>query len=197
MTVAGCMPSDRDGNGGDRPSEEAADARWVEGITPQWMSEHMDMEIPSTAQGAQAAYQTTLRVDTGLLTFTLTRAEAEKYLKENPPDHGWLKPIAGETNVVGARNFAHLGLPEPETFLEGMRYDSVCPGQTEATGDPSASATVDDPYVENGAYGIAEDKKQCVKLFAHEYTPKRTRIYIRKQFEPDISPLPVTPSPTK
>ena len=158
----------------DRP--QPADSRWAEGVTPEWMSEHMGLDIPATAQSPKAAYEITARFDTGLLAFTLTRPEAEAYLEKNPPQGKWLEPTATATDVP-PHDFAHLGLPEPERFENGMRYGHVCPGATEAPQDPGAPA-----------YDTADE--QCVRLYAHDYAPDRTRIYLRARFEPGISPLP-------
>ncbi|MFJ6844115.1 hypothetical protein ACIQRE_15745 [Streptomyces griseoluteus] len=149
-----------------------ADARWAKGITPEWMSAHMGLELPKTAQSPEAAYETTSRFDTGILTFTLTRAEAEKYLAKYPPDGKWLTPPPSPPAKT-PHDFAHLGLAEPETLTTGMRYGDVCPG---------APDTTDDPY--------ATSDPQCVNLYAHDYTPTRTRIYVRAHYEPGISPLP-------
>lgn len=169
----------------DRVAEQAAGVRWAEGITPEWMSEQMGLDIPATAQSPQAAYQVTSRFDTGLLTFTLTRSEAEAYLEKNPPEGRWLEPTSAQPDVK-PHDFAHLGLPEPETFKDGMRYGDVCPGSAEATEEPDLS-DADAPY-------FYDTDKKCVSLYAHEYTPQRTRIYLRARFEPGISPLPATPS---
>ncbi|MGW7263195.1 hypothetical protein [Streptomyces sp. NPDC054842] len=170
-----------DGKDGDRAAQAAADARWAEGITPEWMGERMGLDVPATARSPRAAYEVTSRFDTGLLTFTLTRAEAEKYLEEHPPDGKWLEPTSAQTNTA-PHDFAHFGLPEPETLKKGVRYGYVCPGA--AAG--SAQSTPD-------AYDTSD--KRCVRLYAHDYTPARTRIYLRTHFEPGISPLPGTPSP--
>lgn len=174
-----------DAGSGDRPEKEAAGARWAEGITPEWMSGRMGLEIPAAARSAQAAYEVTSRFDTGLLTFTPTRSEAETYLEAHPPEGRWLEPTSASTDVT-PHDFAHFGLPEPETFEDGMRYGYVCPGSAEATGEPDTSDA-------SGVHGSSDEP--CVSLYAHEYTPQRTRIYLRGHFEPGISPLPTPPSP--
>ncbi len=99
----------------------------AEGVTPAWMSGRMGLDIPATAESAQAAYEGTARFDTGLLTFTLTHAEAEAYLSEHPPQGKWLEPTEAWTGAP-ADDFTHLGLPEPETFRKDIRYGNVCPG---------------------------------------------------------------------
>ncbi|MER6350027.1 hypothetical protein ACWC10_30410 [Streptomyces sp. NPDC001595] len=162
-------------------TEAASDAGWAEGITPRWMSEQMGVEVPATAASPEAAYEVTARFDTGLLTFTLTRSEAEAYLEKNPPEGKWLEPTAAQD--VPAHDFTHLGLPEPETFEDGVRYGYVCPGAAEADEDLGAPA-----------YDTSDE--HCVRLYAHEYSAQRTRIYLRAHFEPGVSPLPATPSAT-
>ncbi|CAL9524308.1 hypothetical protein SUDANB105_03879 [Streptomyces sp. enrichment culture] len=94
----------------------------------------------------------------------------------------WLKPTAAVIDVP-PHDFAHLGLPEPEKFSTGMRYGYVCPGATEASQDPGAPA-----------YDASASDEQCVRLYAHDYAPDRTRIYLRAHYEPGISPLPETSS---
>ncbi|WP_261400911.1 hypothetical protein [Streptomyces salinarius] len=147
------------------------------------MSEQMGIDIPATAQTPRAAYEVTSRFDTGLLTFTLSRTEAQAYLKRNPPTGRWLEPTA-QTDVA-AHDFAHLGLPEPEKFTTGMRYGYVCPDATAPVGESA------EPY---GMYG-GTSEEDCVRLYAHDYMPGRTRIYLRAHYEPGISPLPAGMSP--
>ncbi|MDX2827243.1 hypothetical protein PV416_40865 [Streptomyces ipomoeae] len=192
VTAAGWLLVGQGGDSaGGRAAEQAADARWAEGVTPEWMSEQMGLDVPVTARSPQAAYEVTSRFDTGLLTFTLTRSEAEAYLKEHPPEGKWLEPTSAQADVA-PHDFAHLGLPEPETFKDGMRYGYVCPGAAETTEAPGASGTPDDPFGMSDAYDTSDES--CVRLYAHEYSPNRTRIYLRAHFEPGISPLPATPS---
>ncbi|MFV0134991.1 hypothetical protein ACLGIH_17460 [Streptomyces sp. HMX87] len=184
VAAAGRLLVGQDGAGG-RVTEDAADARWADGITPQWMSEVMGVGVPATARSPQAAYEVTSRFDTGLLTFTLTRSEAEAYLKRHPPSGAWLEPTSAPADAT-PHDFAHLGLREPEEFGAGVRYGYVCPG----TG--GASAAPGDPYGAPGAHDTSDGR--CVRLYAHEYSPQRTRIYLRAHFEPGISPLPATPA---
>ncbi|MFF3030105.1 hypothetical protein ACFVS7_03675 [Streptomyces rubiginosohelvolus] len=174
-----------------RVKETGPGIGWAEGVTPAWMSGHMGLDIPATAESAQAAYEGTSRFDTGILTFTLTRAEAEAYLSEHPPQGKWLEPTEAQAGVP-AHDFTHLGLPEPETFKKGIRYGYVCPGSPEAAESPEPSGAPDMPYGMEDGYDTSAE--QCVRLYAHEYTPQRTRIYLRAHFEPGISPLPSAPS---
>ncbi|MET8841813.1 hypothetical protein ABZW67_17165 [Streptomyces rubiginosohelvolus] len=174
-----------------RVKETGPGIGWAEGVTPAWMSGHMGLGIPATAESAQAAYEGTSRFDTGILTFTLTRAEAEAYLSEHPPQGTWLEPAEAQDGVP-AHDFTHLGLPEPETFTKGIRYGYVCPGSPEAAESPEPSGAPDMPYGMEDGYDTSDE--QCVHLHAHAYTPQRTRIYLRAHFEPGISPLPSAPS---
>ncbi|MFG3348106.1 hypothetical protein ACGF1Z_23985 [Streptomyces sp. NPDC048018] len=195
LGVAGCGDPGGSGAGGGRTTTggthapgRTTDSTWAEGITPEWMSRQMGLPVPATAQSPKAAYEITSRFDTGLLTFTLTRSEAETYLKANPPKGRWLEPTA--PTEVKPHDFAHFGLPEPETLRDGVRYGYVCPGT--ATGSPSP--TSEDPFGSPDAYDTSEGR--CVRLYAHEYAPDRTRLYLRAHYEPGISPLPVPPSPS-
>ncbi|MCC8480753.1 hypothetical protein LMJ41_23145 [Streptomyces globisporus] len=190
--AAGLVLLDEDGETtSGRVKETGPGIGWAEGITPAWMSGRMGLGIPATAESAQAAYEGTLRFDTGILTFTLTRAEAETYLSEHPPQGNWLEPAEAQTGVP-AHDFAHLGLPEPETFTKGIRYGDVCPGRTEPAESPEPSGSPDTLFGMGDGYGTSDS--QCVRLYAHEYTPQRTRIYLRAHFDPGISPLPSAPS---
>ncbi|MFG3046948.1 hypothetical protein ACGFZR_18705 [Streptomyces sp. NPDC048241] len=145
----------------DRPLKQAADAHWAEGITPEWMSAHMGLDLPASGRSADAAYETTSRFDTGLLTFTLPRADARRYLARHPPEGRWLPPAPSQP-APPAHDFTHLNLPEPETLRTETHHGDVCPTATD----------------------------RCVVLWTHDYTPTRTRIYIRAHYEPGISPLP-------
>nr|WP_237537525.1 hypothetical protein [Streptomyces sp. SID2999] len=142
----------------DAPETQATDAHWAKDVTPEWMSAHMDLELPDSAHSAKAAYDTTSRFDTGLLTFTLTRAEAKQFLKGHPPEGKWLTPSPYQPTPPD-HDFTHLGLAEPESLRTGTRYGDICPTANE-----------------------------CVSLWAHDYAPTRTRIYVRAHYEPGISP---------
>jgi len=135
LPMAGCgsggKADDADGTrGGDTTSQRPADdSTWAEGITPEWMSEQMGLDIPPTARSAEAAYEITSQFDTGLLTFTLTRSEAEKYLAENPPQGKWPGTHRGRrphpprlrpprppgTGVVQGGHAVRRRLPRPHT----------------------------------------------------------------------------------
>ncbi|MCE0446179.1 hypothetical protein LT493_19315 [Streptomyces tricolor] len=163
VVVAGSLA----GCGGDHTADAGADTRWAAGITPEWMSGHMGLDVPATARSVRAAYKVTSRFDTGLPHLHPVEAEAEAYLRKHPPSGRWLTPTAAQPDTPRS-DFTHLGLPEPETFEEGVRYGFVCPGT--------------EPY-------DASDGN-CTRLYAHAYAPDRTRIYLRAHFEPGVGPLP-------
>ncbi|MFI6583737.1 hypothetical protein [Embleya sp. NPDC050493] len=93
-----------------------------------------------------------------------------------------LEPIAAV--AVPPHDFAHFGLPEPETLKDGMRYGYVCPGSD--TNGPNAL-----PSGVPEAYDTSE--KRCVKLYVHAYAPDRTRFYLRAHYQPGNGPA--RPSP--
>ncbi|MEU6633358.1 hypothetical protein ABZ905_34525 [Streptomyces parvus] len=80
-----------------------------------------------------------------------------------------------EKDYRPAAAFGHLGLPEPETFVQGLRKASLCP---------------DDLASPEGKY-----LQRCIDLFAHEFTPGTTRIYVRSTIEPSITPPPAGKAP--
>ncbi|MEU6661134.1 hypothetical protein [Streptomyces sp. NPDC046821] len=155
---------------------EDAQSRWAEGITPDWMADQMGLGVPEDATDRQAAYRVKSRWDIGLLTFTLPRQEADAYLDPLRPKGTEMirnfHPAKDDSRQEAS--FEHLGLPEPDTLVKNMLIGGLCPGDTK---DP------------NGAH-----LKRCVDLYAHQYTPDRTRIYVRSHFEPGISPLPAAPA---
>ncbi|MEU9576768.1 hypothetical protein [Streptomyces chilikensis] len=166
---------------------------WAKGITPEWMSEQMGMEgVPAAARSPQAAYRITPRYDTGLLTFTLTRSEAQRYLENHPPEGKWLRPTPGQAEgTTGEEHFAHFGLPEPESFEEGVRYGYVCPRADGAGGEPDSSGADENWPGTSDEYDVEEPSdERCVTLHAHEYAPDRTRIYLQVTFPAGTGPLP-------
>ncbi|MFE0425816.1 hypothetical protein [Streptomyces sp. NPDC058953] len=167
LITTGWLLIGHDDDGGILNPAPSTDARWAEGITPEWLSGRMNLDIPATAESPRAAYETTSRVDTGFLTFTLPRSEAEAYLKAHPPEGTWLKRTTALPDTP-AHGFSRLGVPEPETLKDGTRYGYICPG--------SASGASANPY------DLTE--RRCVRLDAQEYAPDRTRIYLSAHFPP-------------
>ncbi|WP_405805094.1 hypothetical protein OG729_07665 [Streptomyces sp. NBC_00210] len=155
-------------------TDEEMNCCWESGATPAWMSEKIGIRIPEAAADRRAGYKTGSRYDTGLLSFTLRSQEADAYtsrlirkgtkmIRNFHPEKKDYRPAAA---------FAHLKLPEPETFVEGLRQVSLCP---------------DDLNTPEGRY-----LQRCVDLFAHEYKPGSTRIYVRSTIEPGLTPPPAT-----
>ncbi|MFH9760071.1 hypothetical protein ACH4MJ_08925 [Streptomyces anulatus] len=150
---------------------------WEDGATPDWMSDQLGIRIPEGASDRRSGYKTGQRYDTGLLSFVLPSEDAERYtgrlirngtemIENSHPEEKGYRPAAA---------FGHLGLPEPETFVQGLRKSSLCP---------------DDLASPEGKY-----LQRCVDLFAHEFTPGTTRIYVRSTIEPSITPPAASKAP--
>ncbi|MFD4689578.1 hypothetical protein [Streptomyces sp. NPDC058463] len=158
-------------------SDQEMTCCWEDGATPAWMSGRLGIRIPDAASDRRAGYKTGQRYDTGLLSFVLPSEEAETYTgrliqtgtkmigNSHPKEKGY-RPAAA---------FRHLGLPEPETLVQGLRKSSLCP---------------DDLATPEGKY-----LQRCVDLFAHEFAPGTTRIYVRSTIEPSVTPPPASETP--
>ncbi|MEU5970625.1 hypothetical protein [Streptomyces globisporus] len=150
---------------------------WEEGATPAWMSDQLGIRIPEGASDRRSGYKTGQRYDTGLLAFVLPSEDAERYtgrlIRSGTEMIGNLHPKEKEYRPAAA--FGHLGLPEPETFAQGLRKASLCP---------------EDLASPEGKY-----LQRCVDLFAHEFTPGTTRIYVRSTIEPSITPPAASKAP--
>ncbi|MEU5714240.1 hypothetical protein AB0G71_00350 [Streptomyces sp. NPDC020403] len=94
-------------------------------------------------------------------TAPLPAGEAETYtgrlLHDGTEMIGNSRPKAKDYRPAAA--FGPLCLPEPETLVKGLQRTSLCP---------------DDLATPEGRY-----LQHCVDLFAHEFTPGTTRIYVR------------------
>lgn len=108
--------------------------------------------------------------------FVLPSEEAERYtgrlirkgtemIGNSHPEEKGYRPAAA---------FGHLGLPEPETLVQGLRKIRLCP---------------DDLTTPEGTY-----LQRCVDLFTHEREAGTTRIYVRSTIEPSTKP-PVSKTP--
>ncbi|MFF3733948.1 hypothetical protein ACFYXM_27495 [Streptomyces sp. NPDC002476] len=150
---------------------------WEAGATPAWMSGQLGIRIPEAASDRRAGYKVGERHDTGLLSFVLPSKEAETYtgrlLPEDTTLIGNFHPK--EKDYRPAAAFSHLGLAEPETLVRGLRQVSLCP---------------DDLDSPEGTY-----LRRCVDLFAHEFRPGTTRVYVRSTIEPGVTPPPASPGP--
>ncbi|MER7660911.1 MULTISPECIES: hypothetical protein [unclassified Streptomyces] len=145
---------------------------WESGATAAWIGEQIGIRIPKTASDRRAGYKTGSRHDTGLLAFTLPSPEADGYTSRliRPGTKMIRNFHPEEKDYRPAAAFAHLELPEPETFVEGLRRVSLCP---------------DDLTTPEGQY-----LRRCIDLFAHEFRPGSTRIYVRSTIEPGLTPPP-------
>ncbi|MGY0058416.1 hypothetical protein ACWY4P_17990 [Streptomyces sp. LZ34] len=147
---------------------------WKSGATPAWMSETMGIRIPAAASDRRAGYKTSSRYDIGVLSFTLPRREADAYLSQLvPADQEMIANLHPEQKgYKPMAPFAHLGLPEPETLVKGARRVGFCPDELTS------------PEGKHLHY--------CVDLFAHEFAPGSTRVYIRSTIEPGVTPPPAS-----
>ncbi|MFH8615284.1 hypothetical protein ACH4E8_09445 [Streptomyces sp. NPDC017979] len=157
----------------DASSEQAEREKnccWAEGATPEWLSGQVGIRIPEGASDRRAGYKTGQRYDTGLLTFVLPRDDAEGYLgrlvREGTRMVGNIEPKGKDYRPAAA--FGRLGLPEPETFAEGVRRTTLCPDE------------LDSP---EGRY-----LQRCVDLFAHDLGTGAVRVYVRSVIEPSVTP---------
>ncbi|MGW9123290.1 hypothetical protein ACWGRV_43105 [Streptomyces sp. NPDC055663] len=158
-------------------SDQEMTCCWEDGATPAWMSGQLGIRIPETASDRRAGYKVGQRYDTGLLSFALPSDEAATYTG---------RLIRNDTKMIGnfhpeekdyrpAAAFGHLGLPEPETLVEGLRKISLCPDEL---------TTPEGKYLQ-----------RCVDLFTHEFKPGTTRIYVRSTIEPSVTPPPASKAP--
>ncbi|MEU9847457.1 hypothetical protein [Streptomyces sp. NPDC047985] len=150
---------------------------WEAGATPAWMSGQLGIRIPEAASDRRAGYKVGERHDTGLLSFVLPSKEADAYtgrlLPEDTRMIGNFHPK--EKGYRPAAAFSHLGLAEPETLVQGLRKVSLCPDD------------LDSPE--------GKRLRRCVDLFAHEFSPGTTRIYVRSTIEPTVTPSPASSGP--
>ncbi|MEU0985863.1 hypothetical protein [Streptomyces sp. NPDC005953] len=149
--------------------QKEKDCCWLAGATAAWTIELLGVTVPQTASDRRAAYKSD-RVDTSLLAFTLPSKAADAYLAAlNPPGTTLIKNFNPKgKDYEPMAPFARLGLPEPETIVTGMRLGGLCEGDV---------ATPEGRNVHH-----------CLDIYAHEFTPGSTRIYVRASIEPGASP---------
>jgi hypothetical protein len=139
---------------------------WRDGATPESLSAEIGIRIPETASDRRAGHKSGDRADTGVLALTLPVEEADVYtsrlirdgtemISNLHPEKESYRPPDG---------FAHLGLPEPETLVEGLRKISVCP---ESLHTPEG-----------------RQLRSCINLIAHEYRRSHTRLYVKSTLAP-------------
>lgn len=132
---------------------------WAENATPEWVARTMGVQVPETATDRRAGLHSNGQCDVALLAFTVTTPEADRLVRPLRSEGSEMalnrhpeKP--GYTRVDG---FTHLGLPEPETFVEGMRTGSICPHDAKTP--------------------QSESLRLCANVYVHEFQPGTTRIY--------------------
>ncbi|WP_328862148.1 hypothetical protein [Streptomyces sp. NBC_00306] len=142
-------------------AEKADACCWREGVTPAALSELIGIRIPEPATDRRAGHKIGERDDTGVLAFTLPTDDADAYtsrlFRKGTQMVGNLHPQDQDFRPPGG--FAHLGLPEPETLVEGLTQGSECP---------------DELTTPEGRH-----LKTCIDLFAHELGAGVTRIYVK------------------
>ncbi|MFI1280448.1 hypothetical protein ACH4U5_06710 [Streptomyces sp. NPDC020858] len=142
------------------PTEGQKKCCWEQNVTPEWMAKTMGFQVPETATDRRAGLHTNAQYDVALLAFTVTTAEADRFLKPLQPEGTQLVRNAHpkELGYIRSDGFSHLGLPEPETFVDGMRIGGLCRGDTKT---PQGQAV-----------------QFCTDIYAHEFHPGTTRIYL-------------------
>ncbi|MYS15819.1 hypothetical protein [Streptomyces sp. SID4982] len=150
---------------GDRAVSETAvkekNCCWEKGVTPAGLSDRIGIRIPAEATDRKAAVKTNSRYSTGLLAFTLPEDTASGYLSRMvPEDTEMIANIAPKPDAYkGDAPFTHLVLTEPETITSKLRKTALCPEDTETS---------------EGKY-----LRGCVDIYAHDFEPGSTRIYVR------------------
>ncbi|MFE0042323.1 hypothetical protein [Streptomyces albireticuli] len=149
---------------------------WKPGVTPGWVRERIGLGVPGAASDLRGGYKAGERYDVGILAFTLSSREADVYLSPlNPAGTRMIPNLHPEgKGYRPAAPFAHVGLPEPETLVQGLRKGGFCPGDVAAAD--------------------GKDVAYCVDLFAHEFEPGRTRVYVRSTIEPPAVPVTTAPA---
>ncbi|MFF4421141.1 hypothetical protein ACFY04_10200 [Streptomyces sp. NPDC001549] len=133
---------------------------WEENATPEWTAGVLGVQVPEAATDRRAGLHSNVQYDAALLAFTVTTAEADRFLQPLLREGAQMarNRHPEEPGYTRSDGFGHLGLPEPETFAEGMRITSVCPREAKTP--------------ESGALRL------CAKIHAHEFQPGTTRIYL-------------------
>ncbi|MCM2391270.1 hypothetical protein [Streptomyces albipurpureus] len=151
------------------------DCCWVSGATPAWTIKLFGLQVPKTATDQRAGYKTG-RIDIALLSFVLPRPDAEKYLKALSPEGTKLigNDHPKEKGYRPTAPFSHLGLPEPETIVTGMRQGGVCEGDVSTPEGKMVS--------------------RCIDIFAQVLGSGGTRIYLRSSIEPSATPPAAEPA---
>ncbi|MEU8432998.1 hypothetical protein AB0F18_08785 [Streptomyces sp. NPDC029216] len=156
-----------------QPAErEGRPCCWEENATPEWVAKTMGFQVPETATDRRAGLHTNVQYDVALLAFTVTTAEADRFLKPLQPEGTQFvrNTHPEEPGYTRSDGFGHLGLPEPETFVDGMRIGGFCRGDSRR---PEGRAV-----------------QFCTNIYAHEFQPGTTRIYLRAGSDTPIEKPP-------
>lgn len=102
-------------------ASELAGEYWLEGVTPQAVAEHLQIELPATATDARAAHRRG-HDDKLLLSFVLPTGDVDGFFAGLRSE----QPLWTATPFSGAAGeFERLGLPEPVS-APGARRAQVC-----------------------------------------------------------------------
>ncbi|KJY37719.1 hypothetical protein VR46_29965 [Streptomyces sp. NRRL S-444] len=142
------------------PTEDQKKCCWEQTATPEWVARTMGLQVPQTATDRRAGLHTNVQYDVALLAFTVPTTEADRLLQPLLREGAQMarNRHPEEPGYTRSDGFTHLGLPEPETLVEGMRITSVCPRDAKT---PESDAL-----------------RLCTKIHAHEFQPGTTRIYL-------------------
>ncbi|MEU6863751.1 hypothetical protein ABZ924_10815 [Streptomyces sp. NPDC046876] len=145
---------------------------WEENVTPEWMAKTMGFEVPESATDRRAGLKTNAQYDVALLAFTVPTPEADRFLKPLQPEGTQLvrNTHPKDPGYTRSDGFSHLGLPEPETFVDGMRMGAVCRGDAKT---PEGQGV-----------------QFCTDIYAHEFQRGTTRIYLWAGNEAGITKPP-------
>ncbi|MFG2295584.1 hypothetical protein [Streptomyces sp. NPDC048603] len=133
---------------------------WQENATPEWTAGVLGLRVPETATDRRAGLHSNEQYDAALLAFTVTTAEADRFVRPLRREGTRMlpNPKPEKQGFTRSDGFTHLGLPEPETLVQGMLSTSVCPREAKTP--------------ESGALRL------CAQLHTHELQPGTTRVYI-------------------
>ncbi|MCX4964125.1 hypothetical protein OHA98_04700 [Streptomyces sp. NBC_00654] len=98
----------------------------MDGVTVDSVAKTLQVQMPSTATEAKAAYQKGFQDDGLLLSFVLPTGAVDGFLTQLKPEQPLSlreQPLPRNTNSTTP--FSHLGLPEPD-LLAGVREGQVC-----------------------------------------------------------------------
>ncbi|MER5809730.1 hypothetical protein ABT143_16285 [Streptomyces sp. NPDC002033] len=118
---------------------------WMDGATVESVAKALQVQLPSTATEAKAAYQKGFQDDGLLLSFVLPTGAVDGFLTQLKPERPLRlreQPFVGEGKTTTP--FSHVGLPEPDS-LAGVREGVVCaPCKGELNSLEVAVARIDD-----------------------------------------------------